>query len=168
MTGSEKYTWGMVLSIGGSCAFFGGILLSATLIGACLGVPMALIGLPLMVWGIVWAYQGHFQRQQEVISAGIREGIASVQAANINPFPQVAVAASGVPSEMVPAASVASDSLPMGPSFVEQVEVQDSEGSTVLAPSPPDATEEDQSSRSDFENYDTEGSAPANGSTLPS
>lgn len=168
MTGSEKYTWGMVLSIGGSCAFFGGLLLSATLIGACLGVPMALIGLPLIVWGTVWAYQGYFQRQQEVISAGIREGIASVQTANINPFPQVAVTASGIPSEMAPAVSVASDSLPVAPPLVEQVEAQDSEGSTVLASSTPDATEEDQSSRSDFGNYDTGGSAPANGSTLPS
>ncbi|HEY4592773.1 MAG TPA: hypothetical protein VIJ61_10235 [Thermoanaerobaculia bacterium] len=106
MTGSEKYTWGVILTIGGSAVLMVGILLSASLIGACLGVPLAIISLPVMVWGIIWAYQGHFQKQQEVISAGIREGISLMQAANANMLPPpvapAAAATSGAPAGMTP------------------------------------------------------------------
>lgn len=80
MTGGEKYGWGVGLTVTGSVLFIGGIALSMTLIGACLGVPMAIVGFPLLVWGFVWAYQGHAQRQQEVISAGIRDGLRQAQA----------------------------------------------------------------------------------------
>ena len=105
MTGSEKFTWGLVLSVGGSLAFVGGIALSITLIGACLGIPMAVIGFPLMIWGTVWAYQGRLEKAQEVITAGIREGITAAQAAHVQPLTTVTVAASGKPAELAPAQS---------------------------------------------------------------
>jgi len=105
MKGSEKYMWGIVLMIFGSLALTFGIILSVTLVGACLGVPMALVGLPLMVWGMIWAYQGHFQKQQEVISAGIREGIASLHAINVNPTPPPFPRAV-IPAELAPAVPI--------------------------------------------------------------
>ncbi len=79
MTASEKYTWGLILSVTGWLLFMGGIALSFSLIGACLGIPMAVVGLPMGIWGSVWAYQGYYGKQQEVISAGIREGLAARQ-----------------------------------------------------------------------------------------
>lgn len=110
MTGSEKYTWGIVLSVGGSLGFSGGLLLSATVIGACLGIPLAFIGFLAMVWGGVWTYQGYFQKQQEVISAGIREGIASVQGVQLNipppSLPPAAVMTSSTPAVQIPEESV--------------------------------------------------------------
>lgn len=119
MTGSEKYTWGVILSVSGGVAISGGILLSATLVGACLGVPMAIVGLPLMIWGAIWAYQGRFQKQQEVISAGIRDGIASVHAANMNPvYP--AIAASGAPAIPTELAQNSASFIPQEPNMTEE------------------------------------------------
>jgi hypothetical protein len=36
---------------------------------------MAVVGLPLMIWGLVWVYQGYAQKQQETIAEGIRLGV---------------------------------------------------------------------------------------------
>jgi hypothetical protein len=110
MTGSEKYTWGVILGVGGWLSLFGGIALSMTVIGACLGIPLAVIGLPVMVWGGIWAYQGRFQKQQEVISAGIREGLSSVQGVQLNilppSLPPAAVTTSSTPAVQIPEESV--------------------------------------------------------------
>lgn len=76
MTASNKFTWGVILNVVGWLLFFGGITISFSLIGACIGIPMALVGLPMGIWGTVWAYQGYHGKQQEAIAAGIREGFA--------------------------------------------------------------------------------------------
>jgi hypothetical protein len=106
MTGSEKYTWGVILGVGGWLSLVGGIALSMTLFGACVGIPLAVIGLPVMVLGSIWVYQARCQKQQEVISAGIREGMASVQAVHLSILspspPATAVAPGGTPAETTP------------------------------------------------------------------
>lgn len=75
MSGSQKHTWGVILNIVGGLLFVGGVALSFSIVGACLGVPMALVGLPLTIWGVVWTFQGKSQKQQEAIAAGVREGL---------------------------------------------------------------------------------------------
>ncbi len=77
MTGSEKLTWGIVLNSIGGLLLVGGIVLSFTFIGACLGVPMALVGLPVAIWGTVWMVQGKAEKQAETIADGIRAGLES-------------------------------------------------------------------------------------------
>lgn len=121
MTGSEKYTWGVILGIGGWLSFAGGILLSMTLFGACLGVPLAVIGLPVMIWGIVWGYQGRFQKQQEVISAGIREGLSSVQGVQLN-IPPPSLPPAAVTTSSTPAVQIPEESAPPEPDEAQEGE----------------------------------------------
>ncbi|HEX5758095.1 MAG TPA: hypothetical protein VF121_02775 [Thermoanaerobaculia bacterium] len=149
MTGSEKFTWGVVLSVAGSLGFVGGIVLSMTLIGACLGIPMALISLPFMIWGTVWAYQGHFQKAQEVLSAGIREGLSAAQTASLQPLSRVAVAASGRPAELAASAPSAEDSVSARPLLPEAGEAQGDEGTAPETPSAQRTAGEDQHSGDD-------------------
>ena len=75
MTGTKKFTWGIILTIVGSLLAAGGLALTVTVIGACVGIPMGLLGLPMMIWGLVWILQGRSQKQQEAITAGIKEGL---------------------------------------------------------------------------------------------
>lgn len=75
MTGTEKFTWGIVLNLIASGLLVVGTLLSFTMIGACIGIPMILVALPLYVWGIVWVFQGQFQKQAESIAAGVEYGL---------------------------------------------------------------------------------------------
>lgn len=160
MTGSEKYTWGLVLSIGGSFVLFGGIALTATLFGACIGLPMALAGLPLMIWGMVWAYQGHFQKQQEVITAGIRDGIAYMHGVNTSPSPPAPVAAS---MQALPAPAAAA---PMAPLLTETIEHQAVAGDPDEVPQLPTSLTEE--SQVDLEGHADKGDARTDGSALPS
>jgi predicted membrane metal-binding protein len=75
MTSSSKLTWGIIFLITGWVLFLVGILISFTVVGACLGIPMALVGLPLWIWGAVWAWQGKVKRAEEAIATGVRQGI---------------------------------------------------------------------------------------------
>jgi hypothetical protein len=84
MTSSSKLTFGFILLIGGWILFFLGLILSFTGIGACLGIPMILLGTPLWIWGAVWVWQGKVKRAEEAIATGVRQGIqqaAATQAA---------------------------------------------------------------------------------------
>lgn len=161
MTGSEKYTWGVVMSIGGSLGLFGGIALTATLLGACLGIPMALVGLPVMVLGIVWTYQGHFQKQQEVITAGIRDGIAYMHGVNTNPSPPVPVATSmqALPAPAAPA--------PMAPLVPETIEHHGDAGDPGQVPQLPTSLA-GESQVEDFEGRADDGAVPTDTPVLPS
>jgi hypothetical protein len=85
MTGSEKYMYGVILNIVGGLSLAGGIGLSVTVIGACLGLPMALLGLPLVIWGGVWAFQGYHEKQRETIAAGVQAGIQAAHASVSQP-----------------------------------------------------------------------------------
>jgi len=84
MKATNKFTWGIILNIVGSLLFVGGIALTLTLIGACVGIPMGLLGLPMMIWGLVWILQGRSQKQQEAIAAGIKEGLKAGQESSRN------------------------------------------------------------------------------------
>ena len=75
MTGQEKFTWGLVLNISGSVSLVVGLLFTATLLGACVGIPMIVMGLAFAVWGAVWIFQGRAEKQRESIASGIREGM---------------------------------------------------------------------------------------------
>jgi len=88
MTGAQKFTWGIILEFVGFFSVLGGILLSVTMIGACLGIPMIFIGIPLMIWGIIWIFMGRSQRMQEAVAAGIQEGMKAVQGKDTTNDPQ--------------------------------------------------------------------------------
>lgn len=97
MTSSSKLTWGIILGITGYLLFLIGIGISFTLIGACLGIPMALVGLPLAIWGSVWMWQGKVKRAEEAIAAGVRQGIQQAQTSSAVQPPLARVPASSPP-----------------------------------------------------------------------
>jgi len=80
MKSSTKLTWGIMLLISGWLLFFLGLILSATGIGACLGIPMIVLALPFIIWGAVWTWQGKVKRAEEAIATGVRQGIQQAQA----------------------------------------------------------------------------------------
>jgi hypothetical protein len=75
VSSSQKLTWGIVLNVSGLVLLVAGVVLSATLWLACLGIPMVVAGLGLAIWGTVWYVQGRQMKRQEVISSGVREGV---------------------------------------------------------------------------------------------
>jgi len=79
MTADQKFTWGLVLVIGGGLGLLLGTGISTTVIGACLGLPLAFVSVPFLVWGSVWLYHARSQKAQAVIAGGkatdVREGI---------------------------------------------------------------------------------------------
>ena len=75
MTGQQKFTWGLILNISGSLSLVLGTIFSLSLIGACIGIPMVVMGLAFGVWGAVWIFQGRAEKQRESIASGIREGM---------------------------------------------------------------------------------------------
>ena len=81
MTSDQKFTWGLILGIGGALGLLLGLGLSATGIGACIGLPLAFVSLPFAIWGSCWIYQARSQTADQVIAAGmasgVREGIAA-------------------------------------------------------------------------------------------
>jgi hypothetical protein len=79
MTGTQKFAWGLILTFGGSGLLVLGVLLTTTIIGACVGVPIILAAIPTMIWGIVWAFQGQMQKQREAIALGVEQGIRGAQ-----------------------------------------------------------------------------------------
>jgi hypothetical protein len=76
MNSNQKFTYGLIIEICGAFLCAVGLAISFTLIGACLGVPMALVGLPLMIWGAVWLFQARAEKTKEIISVGIQQGLA--------------------------------------------------------------------------------------------
>jgi hypothetical protein len=76
MNSNQKFTYGLIIEIGGAFLCAVGLAISFTLIGACLGIPMALVGLPLMIWGAVWLFQAKAEKTKEIISVGIQQGLA--------------------------------------------------------------------------------------------
>jgi hypothetical protein len=79
MTSSQKLTWGVILAIFGYFFMVIGFGISFTLIGACLGIPMVVIGLPFAIWGSIWTWQGRVLRAEEAIAAGVKQGIQQAQ-----------------------------------------------------------------------------------------
>lgn len=79
MTSGGKMGWGIGIMSGGAFLLVIGVLLSASLVGACLGIPLVIVGLPLSIWGTVWTYQARNQKQAEAIAEGIRNGLASTR-----------------------------------------------------------------------------------------
>ncbi|HVF71864.1 MAG TPA: YARHG domain-containing protein [Chthoniobacterales bacterium] len=91
MKAGTKFTWGLILALGGKILFVVGIALSFSIIGACLGLPMAAVGFPLIIWGYVWLYKARADKAREVIARGIREGLSQYE------LPPVARAPGGNP-----------------------------------------------------------------------
>ena len=58
-----KGTSGYVIMIVGSSFFGVGIVISFTGIGACLGIPMAIIGLPIIIVGAIMYSRAKSARQ---------------------------------------------------------------------------------------------------------
>ncbi len=82
MKHSKKLAWGLTFAITGWIAIVLGLLLCFSLIGACLGIPMILVGLPMFILGAVWLFQYRYSATREIIASGIREG---VEQARMNP-----------------------------------------------------------------------------------
>lgn len=75
MTGGQKFTRGIILQVVGLFMLFIGAILTSTLFGACLGIPLILVAIAMIIWGSVHVFQGHFQRQQEAIELGVQRGL---------------------------------------------------------------------------------------------
>jgi len=81
----------MILAITGYFSFIIGLALSFTLIGACFGIPMIIVGLPIGIWGNIWMWQGRVQRAEEAIATGVQLGIQKAAAQSVaRPPAQVA------------------------------------------------------------------------------
>lgn len=118
MTTSQRFTWGLVLGIGGGLLFTGGAALTASLIGACVGVPMALLGLPAMIVGVVWTRRAQFEKAQETIAAGVREGIRASAQQDLRPPQLTSASPRETPAEGALASQpVASHDEPAPPSL---------------------------------------------------
>ena len=102
MTGSQKMILGIVINVISICPFLGGILLSFTVAGAIIGVPVACcIGLPLTIIGTVLFWEGRVQMSQEAIVRGIQKGMANARApsrSEIRSLPMIQPPVSTIPS----------------------------------------------------------------------
>lgn len=81
MTSDQKFTWGLILGIGGALGLLLGFGLSTTGIGACIGLPLAIVSLPFTIWGSVWIYQARSHKAEQVIAAGMAPGVREGNAA---------------------------------------------------------------------------------------
>lgn len=141
MTGSDKVLWGWILTISGWVTCVLGVLLTVTLIGACIGLPMFLVGLVASVWGAIWLYSGYMDRQQEAISKGIRDGLASIGSITVNAPPLASVPTTARDLPELPR------ELPESRGVSDQPDVlQADPASSSLAPSETDLQEEQGSS----------------------
>lgn len=80
MTPSAKLTSSIILLVSGWLLVILGMCLSFTGIGACLGIPMILLGMPLWIAGAVWLYTLRMKRAQDAIAEGVRRGIQAATA----------------------------------------------------------------------------------------
>jgi hypothetical protein len=76
MNANQKFVSGLALAvIGGLGLILLGLLLSSTLIGACIGIPMVIAGVAFWITGALWAYKAKAQMTKEAIAEGVRAGI---------------------------------------------------------------------------------------------
>ncbi len=80
MTGTVKIVIGVVLIVGALLGIKLGLLLTFTLIFACIGIPMILIALVAGGLGIYLCVSGRNQNVREAIAAGIAQGVAAAEA----------------------------------------------------------------------------------------
>ena len=80
MTASQKFGWGLAIELVSLLTFVLGLALTSTVCGALLGIPLMLVALPCIVWGVVWCFQGRAQKAEEVIAAGVQRGIQEASA----------------------------------------------------------------------------------------
>jgi hypothetical protein len=95
MSDNKKMTWiwffvfGMVLFPLGFFLACGGTFVSLLAgnfavfgVGACLGIPTFIAGIVLLIIGVARLSKWSFHRSQQLIAAGVREGIQSAAASN--------------------------------------------------------------------------------------
>lgn len=111
MTGSSKFTWGLIINLIAGLVMLAGFGLTASIIGGCVGIPMIIAAIPFLVWGAVWIYQGQHLKAQETIAMGIQRGLtgaaAQFQPASVVAPPQPLITSTldpGPPAPAVPAA----------------------------------------------------------------
>ena len=75
MSGSTGTT-GYVMMMVGAVMIGAGIAISFTGIGACLGIPMVLIGLPLLIIGAIMRSRARSKRVDAVVSQAVSESVA--------------------------------------------------------------------------------------------
>jgi hypothetical protein len=76
MPGGGKGTSGYVIMILG-CAFLGvGIGISFTGIGACLGIPLAIIAVPMIIVGAIMRSRARAARVDAVIASSVSEAVS--------------------------------------------------------------------------------------------
>ena len=68
-------TAGYVMMMVGAVMFGAGIAISFTGIGACLGIPMVLIGLPLLIVGAVMRSRARSARVDAVVQQAVSESV---------------------------------------------------------------------------------------------
>jgi hypothetical protein len=69
-------TTGYVMMMVGAVMFGAGIAISFTGIGACLGIPMAVIGFPLLIVGAVMRSRARSARVDAVVQQAVSESVA--------------------------------------------------------------------------------------------
>ena len=90
MARSKNLTWGIAPSSAGTLLTAGGLLLSFSVVGANVGFPMAIAGLPLSIRGAVLLFKWKAEKQREAVSQGIREGVADFQRRHRESEPEIA------------------------------------------------------------------------------
>jgi hypothetical protein len=88
MDTKSKTSWGLVLWIGGKVGLLIALLLSLTGIGACLGIPLALVCVPCIICGVILYFQARSEMAKEIIAAGVRQGIVEAQGRALPGAPQ--------------------------------------------------------------------------------
>lgn len=125
MNSNQKFTYGLIIEISGAFLFAIGVGISFTLIGACLGIPMALVGVPLMIWGTVWLFQARAEKTKEVIAIGIQQGLTRHEPTQIRSGPSPIVRASPNQQSTTPP--------PIPPALIEESKPLEKEDNTVDA-----------------------------------
>jgi len=84
MSGSTGTT-GYVMMMVGAVMIGAGIAISFTGIGACLGIPMVLIGLPLLIIGAIMRSRARSTRVDAVVSQAVSESVARAMTQPLQP-----------------------------------------------------------------------------------
>ena len=69
---NNKMFLGVMLILGGLGAIFFGLLFSLTVFGACIGIPLVMVGLLFLVWGVIWVIQANTSIENDRIMAAIQ------------------------------------------------------------------------------------------------
>jgi hypothetical protein len=84
MSGSTGTT-GYLMMMVGAVMTGAGIAISFTGIGACLGIPMVLIGLPLLIIGAIMRSRARSKRVDAVVSQAVSESVARAMTQPLQP-----------------------------------------------------------------------------------